>query len=54
MLSIILLVYNHNRLGNIWTNIEEYNTGSSIAISVQAPIKNRFQIVFDLKLSSSS
>ena len=45
MLSIILLVYNHNRLGNIWTNIAEYNTGSSIAISVQAPIKNRFQIV---------
>jgi hypothetical protein len=42
MLSIILLVYNHNRLGNIWTNITEYNIGSSIAISVEATIKHRF------------
>lgn len=39
---------------NGWTNIAEYNTGSSIVIPGQAPIRNRFRGLDEIPSSSSN
>ena len=39
---------------NGWTNIAEYNTGSSIVIPGQAPIRNRFRDLNEIPSSSSN